>query len=364
MSINDVMDDKPIKDDFITDTTSIPFNIDDLPTDLITVMYNLLDPVMQVMFSFTCRRYRSTYTLPIKKSDTCAESARYNYPIVLAWCRRNDCDWNENVIRATTEGGHLELLQCLLQWPCSRCWKWIPSPKSYSSVYNEIDFILNSSYHRRLLQQLLQHLLQLGCPMCKLEYINNIGQLSNYHSSNIETEQPNYYRTLGLIAAMNGRQNILEWLIEENKYHPDYATESAAALYGHLHILQWLESTGHPSNDQAIFKYAVAGGYLDVIKWLYETQYKNRNYHISDTIAGVSACSIAAAHNHLDILIWLRSIGVRWNEDTYSAAVHENGDPVMIAWLQDNGCPISDVINNHCNYRSMWTAKSLIGRIE
>jgi len=51
-------------------------------------------------------------------------------------------------------------------------------------------------------------------------------------------------------------------------------------------------------------------------------------------------CGNAAMNGHLELLKWARLNSCPWDERTYDYGV-ENGDPALVRYLEDEGCPCS-----------------------
>ena len=51
-----------------------------------------------------------------------------------------------------------------------------------------------------------------------------------------------------------------------------------------------------------------------------------------------TTCSSDAENGHLKLLKWARVNGCPWDEDTYDAG-RVNGDPALMLYLEDQGCP-------------------------
>jgi len=132
----------------------------------------------------------------------------------------------------------------------------------------------------------------------------------------------------------------------------------AAISDGKLDVLKWGEESGYELcnilDGKKIADVAL-NGHLEVVKYL-------RNLGISwdeDTCSNAAenghlellkwcrvnqcpwnehTCSRAVMKGHLELLKWARLNGCPWNEDTYCNGVL-NGDPALLRYLEDEGCP-------------------------
>ena len=74
------------------------------------------------------------------------------------------------------------------------------------------------------------------------------------------------------------------------------------------------------------------GGKLDILKWGKESGYDLKNmFNDERTIAG------AALNGHLEVVKYLRTLGISWSSDTCSNAA-ENGHLELLKWARANGC--------------------------
>lgn len=116
-------------------------------------------------------------------------------------------------------------------------------------------------------------------------------------------------RDICLIAARNGHQNVLEWIISITSlrlidiFHqrPESGASlcSEAAHGGHLSLLKWLHNAQNFPLDTITFAEACRGGHLEVVRWLVE---ENKCAAVDST-----ACAQAARGASLETLKYLRA---------------------------------------------------------
>ena len=105
-----------------------------------------------------------------------------------------------------------------------------------------------------------------------------------------------------MIAAEEGRLDVLKWLFEKGCPIDHTRCASRAAYTAHVHILQWMKDNG------------MTGEWHD--------------YHMIS----------AAIMGHLEVVKWLHVNGCPWDEDTcIRAAEHKHWDTLQ--YLVDNKCP-------------------------
>jgi hypothetical protein len=88
---------------------------------------------------------------------------------------------------------------------------------------------------------------------------------------------------------------------------------AVAASNGHLKLLKFLYYNCS-DNDQGGFTYniwlnAITSNSLDILKWFWENETQK-----IDRLAGTGYCAYAVDQDHLEILQWLRSIGMPWTK--------------------------------------------------
>lgn len=161
-------------------------------------------------------------------------------------------------------------------------------------------------------------------------------------------------------AANGGHIHVLEWL----RCHghelgtPIYWN---AINHGHLHVVKWLHENKVPRLDSAIDS-AARSGQFEILKWIHEqgirmthntyvdammsgsmkilTWLEGFDYIIPATMGNCGYfCTIAAKHNHLEVLKHLRELGFPWmSEVTLYAA--DNGNLELLQWSLENSCPL------------------------
>jgi hypothetical protein len=134
------------------------------------------------------------------------------------------------------------------------------------------------------------------------------------------------------MAARAGRLDVLKWA-RSRGLTCDWRAFSNAAACGHVDVMRWLYSEGVEFGPHR------EGGVLDA--WFNPIQPRTLICgqvvpNTCDSYAG--ACARAAANGHLDALIWLRSKGCWWAEDTLDVAAM-GGHIEVLRWAWENGCP-------------------------
>jgi hypothetical protein len=105
-----------------------------------------------------------------------------------------------------------------------------------------------------------------------------------------------------MIAAEEGRLDVLKWLFEKGCPMDHTRCASRAAYTAHVHILQWMKDNG------------MTGEWCDYHMWS------------------------AASRGHLDVVKWLHANGCPWDEDACDcAAEYKHWDTLQ--YLVDNKCP-------------------------
>ena len=92
-----------------------------------------------------------------------------------------------------------------------------------------------------------------------------------------------------------------------------------------------LDSAERP---KALFDTAARDGKLDVLKWGDKSGYDLMHLLDEDTIA------VAALNGHLEVVQYLRTLGISWNGHTCHNAA-KNGHIELLKWVRANGCPWS-----------------------
>ncbi len=104
-----------------------------------------------------------------------------------------------------------------------------------------------------------------------------------------------------------------------------------AAIDGQLEVLQWGQGSGYEL-ETMLKRDNIANlarnGHLEVVKYL-------RKLGIS---WDESTCSNAAKNGHLELLKWCRANQCPWDKNTCTNAA-ENGHLELLKWARLNGCP-------------------------
>jgi len=81
-----------------------------------------------------------------------------------------------------------------------------------------------------------------------------------------------------------------------------------------------------------LFQVAATNGKLNVLEWGETSGYELDNFLDEDGIA------VAALNGHLEVVKYLRKLGISWNEDTCSNAA-KNGHLELLKGCRANQCP-------------------------
>ena len=101
-----------------------------------------------------------------------------------------------------------------------------------------------------------------------------------------------------------------------------------AARNGKLNIMKWLHANKTPSLSSLVFREAALFGSLENLKWLYEKQCPWNEWTFRD----------AAKFGSLDNIKWLYKNKCPWDEYTLRVAI-KNGSLEIVIWLLDKQCP-------------------------
>jgi hypothetical protein len=159
------------------------------------------------------------------------------------------------------------------------------------------------------------------------------------------------------LAIQYDRPEIAIWLIKNDALYDKNLTLEAA-LYGRLDILKSLrESNINVIWDDKVCKFAALNGQLEVIKWLKTIGIQgNKNMckyaawgghlhvlkwaHLNEVQWDASVCEYATKGGHFEILKWLRERGAPWDYRVHRASQHNNRFEIW-EWAQANGAPIN-----------------------
>ena len=83
---------------------------------------------------------------------------------------------------------------------------------------------------------------------------------------------------------------------------------------------------------KSLFYTAARDGKLDVLEWGNASGYNLKQLLDEDTVAG------AALNGHLEVVQYLRTLGISWNSDTCANAAF-NGHLKLLIWARENQCP-------------------------
>lgn len=138
--------------------------------------------------------------------------------------------------------------------------------------------------------------------------------------------------------AANGQINTLTWI------------SIRTAERGYFAVFKWLIRNNYKWDFQTVFQ-IVKNGHFDILKWIHTAlkkvkKIKYPSYNDYDLL-----CNAAAEGNHLDILIWLKVNGCKWNKMTFNFAAI-NGNVEMLKYLLKYDCPIDDEITSFAAKKS------------
>jgi len=153
-------------------------------------------------------------------------------------------------------------------------------------------------------------------------------------------------------AVINGRENILKWVLEsgifDQKYIPDVVQSAAGA--DQMKIILWMIKN-IPLTRKLIEKSkvcicpaAVYGNNIHILEWFQKT-YPNSFYVEIKTI-GTSCVSRAAADGNFRVLKWLKGNGFAFDCETMTAAAVSSLDNSLeiLQYLRTFNCPWTDSV--------------------
>lgn len=133
-------------------------------------------------------------------------------------------------------------------------------------------------------------------------------------------------------AALKGQLHVLYTMLREwNLSVPSvYNVMVCAAQSGCTRTLQWLSDQGFPFQIRDVWEAAGHSGSVQMMKWLYEEK------NLKPDLRAMKA--VVRAHEPIDALRWLRSVGCEWDATVFAEAV-VMGDLETIKFLLAKGCP-------------------------
>lgn len=135
--------------------------------------------------------------------------------------------------------------------------------------------------------------------------------------------QPSLYAKHFSLAIELGYLDILQYFY--NLGNRDDIATILAAINGKLEVLQWLIAHGYPVNAMT-FNGAAESGNVQMLQWLYDHGYQGT----------ATAVIEAIDNNRFEALKWLLAHGYPFLQGYFRAAV-AGGDLNMIEWLYNNG---------------------------
>jgi len=234
----------------------LPFSYDDLPSELLAMILNLIDPVSLVVCAFVCRRWDALLprsdvekraddssitqdkTLSAKEvlrliefrkqhpprpkrmtgEFFAAAIASHGYLNILRWARDLGCPWDERVCNNAAQQGHLDILEYAVDAGCSD-WQ------------EAFGFAARQGYLKIL------------------EWGRKRGGAWN--------------GWIACEAARGGQLEVLKWMKADGCHLPAGVCESAAEG-GHLHVLIWAREQKCPW-DESVCASAAEAGHLDLL---------------------------------------------------------------------------------------------------
>ena len=131
-------------------------------------------------------------------------------------------------------------------------------------------------------------------------------------------------------AAKNGHLEFLKW-VRANQCPWNERMCTNAAKNGQLELLKWARANQCPWNELTC-AYAAMRGHLELLKWARANGYPWMKWHVALT-------------SHLELLKWARLNECPWDEETYALG-NEIGDPALMWYLEDAGCPMWEESDN------------------
>ncbi|ETI56920.1 hypothetical protein L915_00644 [Phytophthora nicotianae] len=122
-------------------------------------------------------------------------------------------------------------------------------------------------------------------------------------------------------APANGHLDILEWLQENRQEECSTSAMDEAAANGHLKVVQWLGANRPETCTLEALNRAACNGHLEVVQWLHSTLGCTQ-----DTF------DLAATHGHLEVVKWLYINGADGSTSSVLKAI-EGGHIKVAGWI-------------------------------
>lgn len=224
-------------------------------------------------------------------SNTCDLAASCGALVVLQWARGQGFAWSDETCASAARGGHLEVVQ----WARAHGCRW------------DRDTCRRAAEGGHL--ELLQWAVKQGLPADGAP-----------------------------LAAREGHLEVLKWMFTQHRFFiGGWRVSHGAGQGGHLDVIEWLQSEGF--DVTRAWSGAAAGGHIYVLEWLRS----NSGSVPIDEYLTDNIFDYAAEHDHMKVLEWALSIGLRPQSDhaIYSIHLMRRGDFDMLQRFKDHGCPIA-----------------------
>ena len=254
--------------------------------------------------------------------DVCVANiaASHGHLHVLKWLFSVKCEFNESTCYSSARKGHQQCLEYLrvvgCQWDeltCSAAARW--------GHFTLLDWAMRQGcdFGRRVVDAAAE-----GGHLSILTYVESCIRL-RYQSVEVSDKS-----SLCTAAATGGHVHVLQWALENDRCIWNADTVRMAALNGHLHVFEWGMANGcYMYRGVSVMRWAARGGYVALLDWLLANGF----------IADARITVLAVCRGHLQVLQWAynRQLPL-FNKKTWAAAV-SRGDPAMLQWLREKGCP-------------------------
>jgi hypothetical protein len=229
---------------------------------------------------------------------------------IVQWARQQGCEWGEAFCSNTARAGMLHVLQWARQAGCP--------------MANDTCAAAAQGGQMAVLRWAFE---VCGCPLTDLasEEASARGDLPmlcwlHLHGAPVTSR-------CFIVAARNGRLELMRWLLREVGAPADYYI--AAAAYDNLHwdVLRLAVENGCPVLEAANLYYRAAQhGNLPVLQWA-----RQRGLDEWDTRAAIAAASAG----HLHVLSWLYESRAPWNPSGIRVAASRWGHLHVLQWLRE-----------------------------
>ena len=278
-----------------------------------------------------CAHWRTEYWYVAPRDTThrddtgiCTRAASLGAPVgTMEYLCAHWCPWGTDTVETAAAGGHLALVQYLLEVAGCPCQPVEMLTAAVAGGHLEVvRYLLGLETHPA------------GC----------VPAAVRAHLAKV----PDQRRTRCLMASAaltGGHLEVLQCLFANGWPRWDFDTEIAAEA-GQLQIVQWLHedsakcghyrSQGHSRRSQGdILNAAAAGGNIEVVKYLRAEGYP----------WGARTVWRAASYGCLEMVKYLHANGCPWDPRAHEAAAKYGRNHELQAWMLENGGPIADDTN-------------------